>query len=266
MGVRYESRKLSIGDFVWIAKDRRGGSSRQRELVLPFVVERKRMDDLRSSIMDGRYKEQKQRLSRCGLPRKLYLIENTAVVTGGKEAWTGHSGNKPTAAGVKHFGPDRQALEQAISNTCIRDGFTIKRCHSPKDCVRFLAAFTRGLTAKYAGKTLHSRCLLPAVEEDWLRLPTFSDFHEYSRPDKPLRIREIFCNMLVSMKGLSPGMAWAITSKYGTPAMLNEAYRQCASESERQALLTGLVYDDRKKLPGAVSKTLCWLYNDSQLN
>jgi crossover junction endonuclease MUS81 len=46
-----ETRKLSIGDFVWIARDRISG----RELVLPFVVERKRLDDLRSSIMDGRF-------------------------------------------------------------------------------------------------------------------------------------------------------------------------------------------------------------------
>ena len=39
--VRYETRKLSIGDFVWIAKSHKG------DLVLPYVVERKRMDDLR---------------------------------------------------------------------------------------------------------------------------------------------------------------------------------------------------------------------------
>ena len=43
--VRYETRKLSIGDFVWIAKSPRG------DLVLPYVVERKRMDDLRYSVL-----------------------------------------------------------------------------------------------------------------------------------------------------------------------------------------------------------------------
>ena len=42
--VRYETRKLSIGDFVWIAKSAKG------DLVLPYVVERKRMDDLRYSM------------------------------------------------------------------------------------------------------------------------------------------------------------------------------------------------------------------------
>ena len=52
LGIAYETRKLSIGDFVWIAR-----GYNNKELVLPYIVERKRMDDLRSSIMDGRYKK-----------------------------------------------------------------------------------------------------------------------------------------------------------------------------------------------------------------
>ena len=108
--VRYETRKLSIGDFVWIAKSSlRPGKSAVYiwslvitypvnvtkclpgdDLVLPYVVERKRMDDLRSSIMDGRYKEQKTRLANCGVPKKFYLIEETAS-TKGREAWQGHA-------------------------------------------------------------------------------------------------------------------------------------------------------------------------------
>ena len=41
---------------------------------------------------------------------------------------------------------DRDALEQAISNTCIRDGFTVKRCNTPKECVEFLAEMTEAIT------------------------------------------------------------------------------------------------------------------------
>ena len=51
-------------------------ASRQpAELVLPYVVERKRLDDLASSIRDSRYREQKFRLKRCGLPHVIYLAE-----------------------------------------------------------------------------------------------------------------------------------------------------------------------------------------------
>lgn len=52
--VNFEIRHLKVGDFIWIARNNKG-----EELVLPYVVERKRMDDLASSIKDGRFHEQK---------------------------------------------------------------------------------------------------------------------------------------------------------------------------------------------------------------
>ena len=54
-----------MGDFLWIARERRvpvPGMLQMptgRELVLDYVIERKRMDDLCGSIMDGRFHEQK---------------------------------------------------------------------------------------------------------------------------------------------------------------------------------------------------------------
>ena len=52
-GIDYTVRALDIGDVLWIAKS---GSD---EYVLDYIVERKRMDDLVSSITDGRFHEQK---------------------------------------------------------------------------------------------------------------------------------------------------------------------------------------------------------------
>ncbi len=50
-------RSLNVGDFLWVAVERR---KPERVLVLPHLVERKRMDDLISSIRSQRYDEQKQ--------------------------------------------------------------------------------------------------------------------------------------------------------------------------------------------------------------
>jgi len=59
-GVVFDTRKLSVGDYLWICKPKAGsGICPDKELVLPFVIERKRLDDLVSSIKDGRFKEQK---------------------------------------------------------------------------------------------------------------------------------------------------------------------------------------------------------------
>ena len=93
---------------------------------MPF----RRLDDLRQSIVDGRYKEQKQRLAECGLANKWYLVEdfkkhkrywvddpNARVAPRGRGR-----GNKPCRDGGEE-GPSnrkgfsKQALEQAIAST-----------------------------------------------------------------------------------------------------------------------------------------------------
>lgn len=54
LNVVFEIRRLSVGDFAWICRDDIG-----RELMLPYILERKRLDDLSGSIQDGRFHEQK---------------------------------------------------------------------------------------------------------------------------------------------------------------------------------------------------------------
>ncbi|XP_044921044.1 crossover junction endonuclease MUS81 isoform X3 [Mustela putorius furo] len=54
--VPYMVRKLHVGDFVWVAQETRPRDpARPGELVLDHIVERKRLDDLCSSIIDGRF-------------------------------------------------------------------------------------------------------------------------------------------------------------------------------------------------------------------
>jgi crossover junction endonuclease MUS81 len=51
--IPFEIRDLSAGDFLWVAR------YNDQELVLPYIIERKRSDDFAKSIKDNRYKEQK---------------------------------------------------------------------------------------------------------------------------------------------------------------------------------------------------------------
>lgn len=57
-GVKVETRALRLGDMCWIARRLDGLGGEEDEVVLDYVVERKRLDDLCSSIKDGRYNEQ----------------------------------------------------------------------------------------------------------------------------------------------------------------------------------------------------------------
>lgn len=44
-------------------------------MVLDYIIERKKADDLAASIIDGRYKEQKFRLKISGISNIIYLYE-----------------------------------------------------------------------------------------------------------------------------------------------------------------------------------------------
>ena len=46
--------------------------------MLDYIVERKTGSDLASSIIDGRYEEQKFRLKNCGINNVIYLVEGSA--------------------------------------------------------------------------------------------------------------------------------------------------------------------------------------------
>ncbi|GFP84258.1 crossover junction endonuclease mus81 [Phtheirospermum japonicum] len=57
--IQIDVRRLPVGDGIWIARHKYLGS----EYVLDFIVERKKVDDLRHSIRDNRYRDQKMRLA-----------------------------------------------------------------------------------------------------------------------------------------------------------------------------------------------------------
>jgi len=97
-------------------------------MMLPYVVERKRTDDLASSIKDGRFHEQKHRLEQTGL-EPIYLIESYS--SGGD------------------FGLAEGALMQGVANTQITNRFIIQETDSLKDTCAYLTHMTRHLSRMY---------------------------------------------------------------------------------------------------------------------
>lgn len=156
--VNFEVRRLSVGDFLWICRDE---TKMEHEFVLPYIVERKRMDDLASSIKDGRFHEQKFRLSDCGLHNKIYLIENRGNNT--------------------HVGLPLTNLLQAATNTLVQNGFTVKFTDSNDDSMLYLTVMSNLLIRMYAvcvdGKILFFLLCFNFIEH-------FSRFHR----------KKIWCN------------------------------------------------------------------------
>ncbi|KAK2862834.1 hypothetical protein Q5P01_002367 [Channa striata] len=256
-GVNFDIRKLSVGDFLWVAREKVvpvPGQLRApagKELVLDYIIERKRMDDLCGSIIDGRFREQKFRLKRCGLRRPIYLVEECGMA-------------------ASHLSLPETTLQQAIINTQVVDGFFVKRVEDVRESVAYLTVMTRYLTKFYQNRTLicRSRELegdSAGDEEDRgilsCSLISFAEFNHGAIKNKCQTVREVFARQLMQISGLSGDKAAAILEQYNTPHSLLTAYDKCTSESEKEKLLSSVRYGKLKRNLGpALSKTVYQLY------
>ncbi|XP_027433814.1 crossover junction endonuclease MUS81 isoform X4 [Zalophus californianus] len=249
--VTHTVRRLHVGDFVWVAQETRPRDpARPGELVLDHIVERKRLDDLCSSIIDGRFHEQKFRLKRCGLGHRVYLVEEHGS--------------------ADHLSLPESTLLQAVTNTQVIDGFFVKRTADIKESAAYLALLTRGLQRLYQGHTLRSRPWGPSGDPEsrpgsspnpLCSLLTFSDFNTGAVKNKAQSVREVFARQLMQVRGVSGEKAAAIVDQYGTPASLLAAYDACATPKEQDMLLSTIKCGQlQRNLGPALSRTFSQLY------
>lgn len=125
-GVNTITRSLQVGDAMWIAREKDG---MKREVVLDYIVERKRLDDLVSSIKDGRFHDQKFRLKKSGIKNVIYIIEDFTISS--------------------MDGPMQGAIETAISSTQVVNGFFVKKTNKLDDTIRYLVRMTKMLEEVY---------------------------------------------------------------------------------------------------------------------
>uniref|UniRef100_A0A3Q2D8R1 Crossover junction endonuclease MUS81 n=1 Tax=Cyprinodon variegatus TaxID=28743 RepID=A0A3Q2D8R1_CYPVA len=243
-GVAFDVRKLNVGDFLWVAREKVTPVPGQlrapvgRELVLDYIIERKRMDDLCGSIIDGRFREQKFRLKRCGLRKPIYLVE----------------GSSSSAA---HLSLPESTLQQAIVNTQVVDGFFVKRVQDVRESAAYLTVMTRYLTKLYQNRTLFCRSRelegdISSNEEEggipFCSLISFAEFNHGAVKNKCQTVREVFARQLMQISGLSGDKAAAILGQYSSPHSLLAAYEKCGSEAEKEKLLSCIRYGKLKRL------------------
>lgn len=123
--ILYEVRHLKVGDYLWVARDR----DTKKELVLPYIIERKRIDDFAGSIKDGRFHEQKFRLKQSRIENLIYLIE--------------------CYKDTSHVGLPEKTLFQAATNTLIQDKFIVKYTFNMNETIRYLYCLGQILTNYY---------------------------------------------------------------------------------------------------------------------
>lgn len=105
--VNYKIKNLDIGDFVF-----------EKDNNQILIIERKTIDDLYSSIIDGRYKEQKLRLiNNYPISKIIYIIENTIE-------------NKTSS--------HQKIIYGSIINTLLRDNIKILRSENINETINYL--------------------------------------------------------------------------------------------------------------------------------
>ena len=234
-GIRVEMRTLSVGDFTWVAQEKivldtnitsslpnRGF---RKELVLDFVVERKRIDDLASSIKDRRWDEQKYRLRNCGVRKPSYLIE-----------YFGAHSRKTDFGGIKY-----ETLLQAITNAEV-DGFNVKRCDNFEETVRYLTLMTRYLENHYKNSSLYT-CSREQLVNNEVSMNHFMSFNEFSKCATKVTnftVTEMFVKHLLQFRGISVAKAKVIIEHYPTLQSLLDAYSIIDREKDKENLLAHL--------------------------
>jgi ERCC4-type nuclease len=113
-----QERNLSLGDFAWIYID----PEYEKEYILDFIIERKILSDLASSIMDGRYTEQKYRLKNSNVGNLYYIFE----------------GNMSTYQIANRTAISKQALTTAFYNTLNVHDINIYRSSSIEQTINFV--------------------------------------------------------------------------------------------------------------------------------
>ncbi|KAB1993241.1 hypothetical protein ES319_D13G015700v1 [Gossypium barbadense] len=189
--IKIDVRRLPIGDGIWIARHKHLSS----EYVLDFIVERKKVADLRSSIRDNRYKDQKLRLLRSGLKKLIFLVEGDP--------------NTSEAA---------ESIKTACFTTEILEGFDVQRTSSLHDTLRKYACLTRAIAQYYKLHLPEGHSKLSGV------CPPFNEFIKRCQELDKMTVSDVFSIQLMQVPQVTEEVAIAVVDLYPTLVSLANAY------------------------------------------
>ncbi|XP_062208058.1 crossover junction endonuclease MUS81-like isoform X2 [Phragmites australis] len=189
--VPVEVKRLPVGDGIWIARHRK----LLTEYVLDFIVERKNVADLSSSIKDNRYKDQKSRLQKCGLRKLIYLVEGDP------------NDSKGSVASIK----------TACFTTEILEGFDVLRTSGYTDTENTYGYLTLSIIEYYSTNFLN-------LAKSSRVCPTYEEFGGKCRGLQKKTVSQIFALQLMQVPQVTEKAALAVVEFYPTLLSLARAY------------------------------------------
>ncbi|KAL5169970.1 Crossover junction endonuclease MUS81 [Glycine soja] len=189
--IQIEVRRLPVGDGIWIARHKTLNS----EYVLDFIVERKKTNDLCSSIRDNRYKDQKLRLLRCGLKKLIYLVEGDP--------------NSSEAA---------ESIKTACFTTEILEGFDVQRTSGLGDTLRKYGYLTQAISQYYKSEIFEDNVKGSGA------CPPFDEFIKRCQDLEKTTVSDVFAMQLMQVPQVTEEVAMAVLDLFPTLFSLARAY------------------------------------------
>lgn len=215
--IKWTKQALPVGDIIFNYGD-----------TALILIERKTLADLHSSIQDGRYKEQKLRITDSKIPQKYYLVE----------------GSLKTYKGIP---ADIDRLYSAITHTTIRDRIPVLRTEDLTDTVKTLIKI-------YNTLLLHGPVVVANSPIIMGTAITSSEYVETLRPNRKDNLTPDVCylSQLKQIPGVSHIIATRIKDTYPNLRSLLTTYQSCDDKAGK-ALLRELVLPTGRKIGPVVS-------------
>nr|APZ84457.1 structure-specific endonuclease subunit MUS81-1 [Zea mays subsp. mays]APZ84461.1 structure-specific endonuclease subunit MUS81-1 [Zea mays subsp. mays]APZ84470.1 structure-specific endonuclease subunit MUS81-1 [Zea mays subsp. mays]APZ84471.1 structure-specific endonuclease subunit MUS81-1 [Zea mays subsp. mays]APZ84473.1 structure-specific endonuclease subunit MUS81-1 [Zea mays subsp. mays] len=199
--VPVEVKRLPVGDGIWIARHKKNLT----EYVLDFIVERKNVADLGSSIRDNRYKDQKTRLQRCGLRKLMYLVEGDPNTSKGSAA----------------------SIKTACFTTEIFEGFDVLRTNGYTDTMRTYGYLTLSIMDYYSTNFCR-------LDKSACICPTYDEFERHCHCLQKRTVSQIFALQLMQVPQVTEKVALTVIEFYPTLFSLARAYSMLEGDIHAQ--------------------------------
>lgn len=294
-GITPQVRALEVGDAMWVAKCNdptflTTHGEEGDEVMLDWIVERKRLDDLIGSIKDGRFHEQKFRLRRSGIKNVIYLIEEFAVT---------HPDSASGSAAQY-----QEMVASAIASTQVLNQYFIKKTKHLDESIRYLARMTLLLRKMYGvegapsvgdtdnninrntlppspvskiglipGRRLSTDSYLTILDNLRSQDPSitygvsFVTFSALTSKSDVLTLRDVYLKMLMCTRGVTGEKALEIQQIWPTPRHLVDAY-MALEPKERETMVSTRMSEvvGRKKVAKDLSKRIAEVWGEVNLH
>lgn len=216
-------QSLDIGDIQLVS---------QSDNSIQYIIERKSISDLYSSINDGRYREQKARLlGSVSKNRVAYIIEGNILDTT-----------------LKLGALQRKIVQAAIVNMSLRDKITVYRTVNSVETGMYVELI-------YKKVSENPDWLVSQVNESNSEATDSQSYNHLVKTVKKENMTPLICQkvQLAQIPGVSHSMADKVLDNYKSIPHLIEQYNLIESVDEKRKLLQNIQVSEKRKLGKVLS-------------